>query len=335
MLEKEIYIELLKEYEQMAYKAKQKLNLKKEILYKACPQIEEIDKEISMVGIKITKAIIGAIKEEKEAYIEKIKTISLNLQNERKRLMEENGFSENFFTEVYECKYCKDTGFINNKECTCFKNKLIFKAYNMSNLAEIIKTDNFKTFNYDYYSKEINEENKMSPYENIKIVMAKLNIFVDKFDERFKNFIFYGNSGIGKTFLCSCIAKELLDKGKTVVYMTAFDLFESIKKKFAKNDEDILKKDYKEFKNDADLLIIDDLGTEFITNFTLTEFFNIINTRILKKKPTIISTNLNPEKLLEQYSARVVSRFYGEYEIIKLFGEDIRIKKKQELYKNK
>ncbi len=335
MLEKEIYIELLKEYEQMAYKAKQKLNLKKEILYKACPQIEEIDKEISMVGIKITKAIIGAIKEEKEAYIEKIKTISLNLQNERKRLMEENGFSENFFTEVYECKYCKDTGFINNKECTCFKNKLIFKAYNMSNLAEIIKTDNFKTFNYDYYSKEINEENKMSPYENIKIVMAKLNIFVDKFDERFKNFIFYGNSGIGKTFLCSCIAKELLDKGKTVVYMTAFDLFESIKKKFAKNYEDILKKDYKEFKNDADLLIIDDLGTEFITNFTLTEFFNIINTRILKKKPTIISTNLNPEKLLEQYSARVVSRFYGEYEIIKLFGEDIRIKKKQELYKNK
>lgn len=328
MLEKEIYIELLKEYEQMAYKAKQKLNLKKEILYKACPQIEEIDKEISMVGIKITKAIIGAIKEEKEAYIEKIKTISLNLQNERKRLMEENGFSENFFTEVYECKYCKDTGFINNKECTCFKNKLIFKAYNMSNLAEIIKTDNFKTFNYDYYSKEINEENKMSPYENIKIVMAKLNIFVDKFDERFKNFIFYGNSGIGKTFLCSCIAKELLDKGKTVVYMTAFDLFESIKKKFAKNYEDILKKDYKEFKNDADLLIIDDLGTEFITNFTLTEFFNIINTRILKKKPTIISTNLNPEKLLEQYSARVVSRFYGEYEIIKLFGEDIRIKKK-------
>lgn len=328
MLGAETYKEILKEYEKMSDNAKHLLEKKKQILYKKCPKIEEIDTELNLTCIKISKAIIGAIKEDKQAYIEEIKKFSLKLQEEKKRLMLENGFFETYFEDIYECKKCKDTGFVNNVKCECFKQKLINKAYNMSNVSEIIKIENFSTFKFDYYSKEFDEENGMSSYENISIIIKKVTVFIEEFDEKFNNIIFYGGTGIGKTFMCRCIAKELLDKGKTVVYVTAFDLFDMIEKERFSKEEDNFRKEIIKFRNEADLLIIDDLGAEFITSLSTTELFNIINNRILNKKSTIISTNLSPEQLMNQYSARVTSRFYGEYEMIKMFGDDIRIKKK-------
>lgn len=328
MLGAEVYKEILKEYEVMSDNAKHLFEKKKQILYKKCPRIEEIDTELNLTCIKLSKAIIGAIEKDKQAYIEEIKNLSLKLNEEKKKLMIENGFFETYFEDIYICKKCKDTGFINNTKCDCFNQKLINKAYNMSNISEIIKVDNFSTFEFDYYSKNFDEENGISPYENIYIIMKKVTVFIEEFDEKFNNIIFYGGPGLGKTFICRCIAKELLDKGKTVVYVTAFDLFDMIEKERFSKEEDNFRKEMIKFRNEADLLIIDDLGAEFITSLSTTELFNIINNRILNKKSTIISTNLSPEQLMEQYSARVTSRFYGEYDMIKIFGDDIRIKKK-------
>lgn len=146
MISQNIYKEILTEYEHLADNAKKKMNLKKEICYKKCPKIKEIDDELNMTSIKIAKAIICASKDEKQKYIEDIKNLTENLKKEKEILMIENGFSKNYFDDVYNCNKCKDTGFINNKKCECFKQKLINKAYDMSNISEIIKTENFSNF---------------------------------------------------------------------------------------------------------------------------------------------------------------------------------------------
>lgn len=328
MISPNIYKEILAEYEKLSEDAQKKLEIKKQICYKKCPEIEEIDKELNLTAIKISKAIIYANKEDKLKYIEEIKNITENLKQKKQKLMIENGFSNEYFYDVFNCKKCNDTGFINNQKCDCFKQKLINKAYDMSNISEIIKTENYSKFSLDYYSKQVDEKNGISPYENMKLITRKCSLFVEEFEEKFKNMVFYGDAGLGKTFLCRCIAKELLDKGKTVLYNTAFELFNTLEKeRFNKNEEELNKEVLNLIKN-ADLLIIDDLGTEFITSFSTTALFDIINGRILNKKSTIISTNLSPDKLMEIYSERVVSRLYGEYDMIKFFGNDIRIIKK-------
>lgn len=328
MISPEIYKEILAEYEKLSEDAQRKLEIKKQICYKKCPEIEQIDKELNLTAIKISKAIIYANKEDKLKYIEEIKNITESLKQKKQKLMIENGFSNEYFYDVFNCKKCNDTGFINNQKCDCFKQKLINKAYDMSNISEIIKTENYSKFSLDYYSKQIDEKNGISPYENMKLITRKCSLFVEEFDEKFKNMVFYGDAGMGKTFLCRCIAKELLDKGKTVLYNTAFDLFNMLEKeRFNKNEEETNKEVLSLIKN-ADLLIIDDLGTEFITSFSTTALFDIINGRILNKKSTIISTNLSSDKMMEIYSERIVSRLYGEYDMIKFFGNDIRIIKK-------
>nr|WP_317356895.1 ATP-binding protein [uncultured Tyzzerella sp.] len=327
-ISKNIYKSVLEEYEYLSDEARKKIDMKKELCYKKCPRIKEIDEELNMTGIKISKAIIYANKDEKLKYIDEIKNITEKLKKEKKLLMEQNGFAKNYFDDVYSCKKCKDTGFINNKKCECFKQRLINKAYDMSNIAEIIKTENFENFSLDYYSKEVDEKNGDSPYGNMRLIMRRCSLFIEEFDEKFKNLVFYGNPGLGKTFLCRSIAKELLDKGKIVLYVTAFGLLEMFEKeKFNKDNQDV-NKEILDLAKEADLLIIDDLGTEFISSFSITELFDIINSRILNKKSTIISTNLYPEELTKNYSSRIVSRLYGNYEMIKFFGSDIRIMKK-------
>ncbi|WP_250278872.1 ATP-binding protein [[Clostridium] colinum] len=328
MISQMMHKEILSEYEKLSDESKKKLEIRKNICYKKCHRIKEIDEELNMTAIKISKAIINAKKEEKKEYIEEIKLLTENLKKEKERLMVENGFSKEYFDDIFECRKCKDTGFVNNEKCDCFKQKLINKAYNMSNLSEIIKTENFSKFSLDYYSKDLDEKNGISPYENMKLIIKRCTLFVEEFDEEFRNMVFYGETGLGKTFLCRSIAKDILDKGKTVLYVTAFNLFTIFEKeKFNKNSEDI-NKEILNFTRNADLLIIDDLGTEFITSLSTTELFDIINSRILNKKHTIISTNLSPDGLMSNYSGRIISRLYGEYDMFEFLGDDIRIMKK-------
>lgn len=328
MISQNIYKEILREYEELTDDAKKKIELKKEICYKKCPRIREIDEQLNMTGIKISKAIIYAGREDKKKYIQDIKDLTEALKNEKEKLMLENGFSKNYFDDVYVCNKCNDTGFINNEKCECFKQKIINKAYDMSNIAEILKSEKFPEFNLDYYSKQVDPKINKSPYENMKLIMRKCSLFIENFDEKFKNMVFFGEPGLGKTHLCRYIARELLNRGKTVLYITAFSLFDMLEKEKFNKDSEEIDKEKLNFIKTADLLIIDDLGTEFITSFSTAELFDIINSRILTQKATIISTNLDREKLTAQYSSRILSRLYGEYDMLEFFGNDIRIQKK-------
>ena len=216
--------------------------------------------------------------------------------------------------------------------CTCLKQKLINIAYNKSNLSNLQK-ENFENFNENIFSNEVNEKKykmEISPRENIKKIKEASINFVKNFEDiNTKNLFFTGNTGLGKTYMTNCIANELIKQGKTVLYQTAPVLLETIiDNKFTKYKTT----DTNDFYNQvltADLLIIDDLGTEYQNSIKLSELFTILNTRALnlnnKLTRTIISTNLSIEKIFEVYEERIGSRIAGFYDIYYFFGEDLRL----------
>lgn len=245
-------------------------------------------------------------------------------------------FQNGALSPIYECPLCKDTGFIissNNKSilCNCIKQKLFDINFNKSNIGNLEK-ENFENFNLDLYSDEINFEKyhaKVSPKQNILNIKDIVLKFIKEFDNPDeKNLLFTGNTGLGKTFLSNCIAKELLDNGKTVLYQTAPIMIDSIiDYRFGKSDSNEI---YNNIIN-VDLLIIDDLGAEALNPLKISELFNIINARLLCSNnhvtKTIISTNLNMNNLLDTYSERIFSRLASYYNVCRFFGEDIRILK--------
>ncbi|MCL2753384.1 MAG: ATP-binding protein, partial [Defluviitaleaceae bacterium] len=248
---------------------------------------------------------------------------------EREQLLYENGYDDSFFTDVYKCVACEDTGFVGGGHCTCLKQRLISCYFDMSNLGKVFKEENFDAFNMSYYSEQIEPNIGISPKDNIKRIWKAALEFVENFGENGDNWLLYGLSGRGKTFLSNCIAGDLLQKGHTVLYTTAPELFRRVEEeRFGKGDAKRKGVTGINFAYEADLLIIDDLGTEFATVVTDSELFNFINARMLAQKSTIINTNLTPTDIDANYSNRISSRIHGNYILFHVFGDDIRKAKK-------
>lgn len=319
---------IMKSYEQKQINNHHLLMQRKKEVYAKIPKIKQIDEEMASTGIQIAKLMIERT-EDSEEFVKKLKERTLELSMKKIELLHVNNYPKDYLQKIYDCSLCNDTGFIHNKYCKCFKQSLINIAYEQSNLLSVLEKENFSKFSFSYYSNDINNQYGISPLQNIKNVYNYCIKFLNTFNTHFSNIILYGNTGIGKTFLSNCIAKEILDKGFTVIYLTAFQLFDILERyKFNKSPEDI--DNYNELASNilsCDLLIIDDLGTEFSTTFTNAQLFNCLNTRLLNKKSTIISTNLAPLDWSKHYSNRVVSRIFGNYEPLHIFGDDIRIKK--------
>lgn len=323
MTKAEIYKKIIREYEKEKLISDELYRKKIEEIHSLIPEIKKIDDEVMSVNIKFAR---DALKKDSKKDIAVLKEKNKELIRKRKELLSLYDIGEDFFDDIYKCRICKDTGYVNGKECQCFKKRLIEAAYDMSNIKEIIKEENFENFDISFYPDKANSVSEKSPRKRIESILIKTLEFVKNFDNKFTNLYLYGKSGLGKTFLCNCIAKELLDAGKSVLYLSAAQLFKMLEKNTFKNDgED--SDDALNLIFDADLLIIDDLGTEFQTSFTSSEFFNIINSRYIKKKPAVISTNLEPKDIINKYSDRIVSRFYGNYDFLEFLGDDIRILK--------
>ena len=258
-------------------------------------------------------------------------------KEEKNKILKSLNISDDYFLPKYECKICKDTGYITKNSqtemCPCLKQKLFDMEYNKSNIYNL-KNQNFENFALNLYSDDINPEkykSKISPRENIILIKGICLSFIENFDDpNEKNLLFTGNTGLGKTFLSSCIANELIKKGKTILYQTAPVMLDTVID-YRFNKQNCSPDIYYNILN-ADLLIIDDLGTEAMNNIKFTELFNIINTRLLnqnKTTKTIISTNLSLQNLFSNYDERIVSRIVGNYNICYFFGDDIRFKKKK------
>ncbi|MBQ8301607.1 MAG: ATP-binding protein [Clostridia bacterium] len=295
-------------------------------VYASFPRIEEIDKEIFRRGNENMNNIFKN-PDKKEEFNADFKENLKRLNDEKNQIMKENNISPDFDKEIFNCKNCSDTGYDENGvKCQCFKQKLINEAYSMSNMEEIISKQNFETFSFNYYSKKPSE-NGISPYDNMTKIYNNCKKFCQNFDKETKGLVFYGSTGLGKTFLSSAIAKELMDNGKIIVYARATKMFSMYEDyKFGRNsDRSVIDNMY-----NADLLIIDDLGTEPMNNNNLSFLFDVINERTAKNKKIIINTNLQISELTKMYSMRFTSRLYEYFMLYKFFGEDIRIQKLKE-----
>ncbi len=328
--------QILHEYDEKRTKAILEIENRKKELMTVNPRLLEIEEELSKNSIQALKTILLSNVKEKEKLLSNLKKQNSHLIKEKNEFIKKISKENNYLNPHFECKLCKDTGYITKnsetKMCSCLKQKIFDIAYNKSNMGNL-ERENFSNFNIRTFSDKSDKEkykSEISPRENMKIIREKAELFISNFDNpEEKNLIFIGNTGVGKTFLTNCIANEVLKLGKTVLYQTAPVMFDQINNaKFGKENS---KFDLYENILNVDLLIIDDLGTEKITDTKITELFTIINTRLLNQNhkitKTIISTNYNVDELFKTYTTRIGSRLAGNYRFLRFFGDDLRFKK--------
>lgn len=318
------YDEIIRTYDARQLKNQRLREAKIRNAYERLPRLKEIDDAIASCSVAHAKRLLDG----DESALAGLAAQLAAYRSERAVLLAENGFSDDCFAPAYTCPDCKDTGYADGRRCHCFEQAAIDMIYTQSNLKDILQRENFSTFSFDYYSDtERNPATGLSALDTARDAVEKCRHFIDTFDDAFSNLYFYGDTGIGKTFLSNCVAKELLDRGHSVIYFTAFQLFDILSKGVFQKDARAVAAHQNIF--DCDLLIIDDLGTELTNSFTTSQLFLCLNERILRKRSTIISTNLGMSQLADIYSERVLSRISSNYTLIKLFGPDIRILKKR------
>ena len=304
------------------------------------PALSEIERELSTLSIQTSISLLKQPNEDREKILKDLNKKTAKLIKEKNSILKQLSKSSDYLSPHFECDKCSDTGYIEKDGksimCNCLKQKIFNLYYNKSNIGNL-ERENFSNFNPRLFSSKVDTEkykSEISPKENMELLKEKALTFIENFDNPSeKNLLFTGNTGLGKTFLSNCIAKEILEKGKTVLYQTAPVMFDSIiESRFGKEDSNI---DLIENLYNVDLLIIDDLGTEKISDSKITELFTIINTRLLNSNhrviKTIISTNLTIEELFKVYSTRIGSRLAGNYRFLRFFGDDLRLKTKKEI----
>ena len=311
--------ELMDMYEKIRTDENRKLMKRREEIKNKYPEILELDTTIQKLCLNLSMAALRGITDQNE--LNNIKEEITDLRAKKYEMLVSHGYNPDYLNLHYNCPKCKDTGFIGIEKCSCFKSKLIKLYYKDSDLEEAVKTNNFKNFNIKLYPNHKLNDERYTPRKNIEDILEYITgEYLPNFKNSNTNLLFYGNSGTGKTFLSWCIAKELLDKGFLVVYKTSDDLLRALKDIKFNNDTDL-----ENLLINCDLLIIDDLGSEQITDFSSTELFTLINKKILKNKKMLISTNLSLPLISKRYSERISSRIIGEFKLFKFFAEDIRI----------
>ena len=317
------YGEIMRAYQSVQLRNRSIQKQRREEVIGRAPRLKEIENEISSRSIAAARKRLGGDTKAQQSLHREIE----ELCRERAELLNQLHLPPRYLEPIYDCPDCKDTGYIGSEKCHCFKQAIIDAVYSQSNMRQILQRENFKTFSYSYYSDQIiNPATGLSSLATMKKAVETCTDFIKNFEEKPKNLFLYGDTGVGKTFLSNCVAKELLDRGYSVVYLTAFQMFDILSRRVFDRDADAIDANRNIF--DCDLLIIDDLGTELANSFTTSQLFLCVNERILRQKSTIISTNLGLNQILDTYSERTFSRLTSNYSMIKLFGDDIRLKKR-------
>lgn len=295
-----------------------KLRLRK--MRREIPGFAELETQINRLGAELLTAALELRKP--EDLIRQMK----DLQAKRRRLLEENGYSERDLKPIPYCEKCNDEGFVNGKSCSCREKLKVDLLYQNSELEDILKRQNFSTFNWKLFRTGTQSGEYLSPRENMENVVHYLKEYwLPGGPGVKKNIYLQGGVGTGKTFLLHCIAKELLDHKHSVLYRTAIGLVEEmVSYSFATfNEKERLQEGY-DLLFQVDTLLIDDLGTEYKNEKTREVLFHILNRRLLNDKRTVITSNLGYYDLKDEYDERIYSRISGEYEVLVLSGNDLR-----------
>jgi len=310
------YDAIMRSYEEKQRAVRHRLEQNTETVYQKIPAYEELDRQVASISIEQGRKLLGG----NANALSELKQHLKELSAKRASLLRQNGFPADYLSPVYECDKCHDTGYIANQKCSCFRTAEINLIYEQSHIKDLLATENFSFLSYDYYVGE-----DLKKFKNAVQICQN---FVKNFDKDYRNLFFYGTVGTGKSFLSCCVAKELIDQGHLVLYFSASQLFDILSKSTFEKDSMEASSGISDDVSNCSLLIIDDLGTELTNSFVASQLFSCLNIRHLRKKATIITTNLSLEELRDRYSDRIFSRITCNSVICKLTGTDIRMQKK-------
>ena len=308
------------EYVESIYRDRQKQNeaeleKRRQTAYAIDARLKETDEKLSDVGSRIACCVAHGA-----SAIKKLHGEIEALREEKKKLLTDNGFAENYLDIQYHCPVCFDTGINGGRACRrCAENELKKAAFLLSSLGKTLSNQTFDNFDLSYYS----DKGEISPFEVMKHNLDYCKNYCADYVPG-TSLLMVGGTGLGKTHLSSAIAHTLIEKGIEVCYVTAPELFSRLEKEKFGRMEDA---DNEEFY-DAEVLIIDDLGSEMTSAFTVSALFSIVNSRMNAGKSTIINTNLSQNDLEETYNDKIVSRILGTYKVLFFSGDDVRLKKK-------
>lgn len=319
------YDAIMREYGRQQIENHHKLEERRQEIYARLPVVRQLEAEIAERSVACAKKLLEGDK----SVLDRLKEDLKDLREQKSLIMRAAGYPDDYLELHYRCPDCRDTGLIDGRKCHCFLQAQMKLLHAQSNLEDVLERENFNALSYEYYDDtEILSQLGITNAAYMRRVVAGCREFVRDFDKKHDNLLFTGSTGVGKTFLTNCIARELMDDFHSVIYLTASDLFDVFSRnKFDYDNAEDMKDMYR-FILDCDLLIIDDLGTELNNSFTSSQLFYCINERMNMSRSTIISTNLTLARLRDSYTDRVTSRIMSGYRIIPLYGGDIRLLKK-------
>ncbi len=288
-------------------------------VHEKCPELAEIDRKLSATGAQIAMAALGT----KEAYRERLAEVereNLALQARRAELLEQMGYPADYTLPPYECPLCEDSGFVGIKMCACMRRELTMAAFETSGLGRLMQSQSFESFDPEFYA--VGEER-----ERMRINFELLKKYAEEFSTKADNLILCGATGLGKTHLSSAVARRVIERGYDVYYASALQMFSDFEHtRFGTGMAAAPEVDLSRYSN-CELLILDDLGTEVTNQFTNSCLYLVINNRINKHLPTVISTNLTGKEIKARYTDRIASRIMGDFKPLLFVGTDVRRQK--------
>lgn len=310
------YDAIMHEYEERRSLHRQELEDRQRYVYDNVPGYKDLEDATASASVNFGKRLLSGERLDRSI----LKRELQELAKQKLTLLTEAGFSSDYLDMGYTCQDCKDTGYIGNEKCHCFKQKIIETLYDKSNLRMLAKSANFKLLTDKYYTGE--------DLKRFTGAVRTAESFINNFNSDYQNLFIYGTVGTGKSFLSICVANELLKKGHSVIYFSSSGLFELLaENSFDYRNKQELRSIYDDLY-ECELLVIDDLGAERTNSFVASELFSCLNERDNRKKSTIITTNLSLEELQNTYSDRIFSRVTSNFRLLKLSGQDIRKIKK-------
>lgn len=320
------YNTIMREYEQQQLKNRREREARVAEVYARLPRVRELDQEISTQAAACARQ---ALEGDSRARI-RLQGILADLRRQKEALLSEAGFPVDYMELKYRCADCQDTGYAGGRRCHCFEKARIGILYDQSNIRQILEKENFSTLSWKCYDDtRILPGLGMTQLDYMKRVVRQCREFAEAYPRKGRNLLFTGTTGVGKTFLTNCIARTMIDRYCSVIYLSSQDLFEFLSRRhFAREADEDVEETCRHIL-ECDMLIIDDLGTEVNNTFVSSQLFYCINERISREKGTIISTNLSLGMLRDTYSDRVASRLMSHYTTIPLYGDDIRLRKRE------
>ena len=293
---------------------------RREEIHAILPEVREIDAQLSNMGLRIMQAAMHG--ENYRAELAGIEAESQILGQRRAEVLVKNGFPADYTEPQYECQTCGDTGYVDYKMCACMRKKLILAGYESSGIGTLMQTQSFENFSLDYYASD-----RMA-HLLMQSNLERARAYADSFHPaKSENLAMFGGTGLGKTHLSTAIARQVIEGGWDVVYVSCVDMFADYEaQRFGNSTGTPTGADTSRY-TDCDLLIIDDLGTEVTNQFTTSCLYGLLNTRLNRHLPIILSTNLETDEFRKRYWDRITSRVLGNFAIMPFKGTDIRRQK--------